>query len=316
MLTPLLITSIITGESVRNPPWRWDFPAECPDHHELRRRIQREHGGRPATNLEVSASIAREPDGYHLSGEVTLNGRRQPVTLYGGNTCETLVELFADYLAPMLPDPEPKATPPVAARRLNGYIRAAGEVDIWTLCPGSTCEISPLPTWGGAFGGGWIHPRVRVELTFPLHTATSRAAQLDTPTGTFGDMTTRWIRTGARFRVCRALERSRFELLLCGELGLQLLFGLPHSDSIDFKATTPVLAWGTVRLAPAFVWWMHPRAGLRLEIAPGVNLHPNHYQVYDRIKGENNRRPLAEIAWFHTVVGMGLDVRLGRRPGT
>lgn len=69
------------------------------------------------------------------------------------------------------------------------------------------------------------------------------------------------------------------------------------------------------RLAPAFVWWMHPRVGLRMEIAPGVNLHPKNYQVYDRIKGKEDRRPLAEVGWFHTTFGVGLDVRLGRRAG-
>lgn len=313
MLAPFLILSLFTGnwESTQNLTWHWDVPTECPDHSELHKRIQRKHSGRSATTLEVSASIARDRYGYLLSAEVGLDGRPQQLELRHVN-CDELVETFVAYLTPLLPDPDPEPNPThtVVARRFNGYIRAAGEVDIWTLCPGSACE-TPFPTWGGVFGGGWIRPRMRVEMTLPLHTAVSTAAE----TGSFGELTTRWVRTGARFRVCGAIERAHFDLLLCGELGLQILFGLPRADALDFEATTPVLTWGTVRLAPAFVWWMHPRVGLRMEIAPGVNLHPKNYQVYDRIKGKEDRRPLAEVGWFHTTFGVGLDVRLGRRAG-
>lgn len=311
MLAPLLILSLFTGNlaASRDPTWQWDVPTECPDLSELHRRLQREHSGRSATTLEVSASIAHDRYGYLLSGEVAVDGRRQQLDLRDGKSCDELVATFVLYLGPLLPDPDPKPTHTVASRRFNGYLRAAGEVDIWTLCPGSECKTSPFPTWGGVFAGGWFHPRMRVELIFPLHTAISEAAK----GGPFGALTTRWVRTGARIRVCGAIGRARFDLLLCGELGLQLLFGMPRADANDFEATTPVLAWGTVRLVPAFVWWIHLRVGLRLEIAPGVNLHPNDYQVYDQIKGEEERRPLAAIGWFHTAFGVGMDVRLGRR---
>lgn len=313
MLAPPLILSFFAG-NLAPPPnlaWQWDVPAECPDHSELHRRIQQKNNGRPATNLAVNASIARARYGYVLSAKVALDAHPQTIELHDGKSCDELVNTFVSFLAPLFPDPDPDPAVAVVDRRFNGYLRAAGEVDLWTLCPGSGCERSPFPTWGGVFGGGWIHPRMRVELALPLHTASSTADRSDK----FGAVTTRWLRTGARIRVCGAITRTRFDLLLCGELGLQLLFGRPRADANDFEATSPVLAWGTVRLAPAFVWWMHRHVGLRLEVAPGVNLHPNDYQVYDQIKGGEDRRPLAEIGWFHTAFGLGLDVRLGSRTG-
>lgn len=317
-MVPFLILSLFTGNlaSSRNPTWHWDVPTECPDHSELHRRILRRHN-RVATTLEVSASIAHDRHGYLLTGAIALDGRPQPIDFHDGKSCDALVDKFVLWLGPLLPDqdPDPRPAHLGADRPFNGYVRAAGEVDLWTLRLAGASVISPSPNWGGAFGGGWIRPRMRVELTLPLHTASSEAAEVVTPTGTFGRLTTRWVRTGARVRVCGAIERARFDLLLCGELGLQLLFGLPRADANDFEATTPVLAWGTVRLAPAFVWWMHLRVGLRIEVAPGVNLHPKNYQVYDRIKGEEDRRTLAEIGWFDTSFGVGLDVRLGRRTG-
>jgi hypothetical protein len=122
----------------------------------------------------------------------------------------------------------------------------------------------------------------------------------------------RWFRTGVQLRICGALARARLEFLFCGEVGLQLLLGSPNAADLGFEPARPVLPWAAVRLALAAVWWIHPRLGLRLDLAPGLHLHPRHYRGFDTIEGDaQRRRPLVEVGIPHTVLALGLDVRLG-----
>lgn len=314
MLALSLILAIVPGESAPTSSWAWEVPPECPDRVELARRLQQEQGGRPPSSLGIATRVVRLEGGYHLQGEVSLDGRPQSVSLGHGGDCDGLVEKFVLYLAPLLPDPDPP--PEVARPQFGGYLRGAAELDVGALleCRADKCGPGGIPILGGVLGGGWNRGRLRVELAAPLHVAHSLAPGYSVAEGDFGEVRTSWFRTGLQLRACGALERARFELLLCGEVGLQMLFGRPESSAQGFKPTTPFLPWASVRLVPAAVWWMHPRVGLRLDIAPGVYLHPPKYQVYDRIDASGDtRRPLVEVGWFHAVFGLGLDLRLGKR---
>lgn len=304
--------------SLASPPadivTRWDAPRRCPARAAVEQRLRREQQGRDDAGFAVAATISRDAGGFRLRGEVTLDGRAQPIRLSHGKSCDALVDKLILYLVPLLPDPP--APPPVAAPpappRPRGYLRGAFEGDLGGLrsCRDGACgEL--MPTAGGLLAGGWIRGRLRVELGVPLHT---RAAAVPA-TGPFGELAVRWLRTGLQLRICGARERARFELLLCGELGLQLLLGAPRSDDPGFEPATAVLPWASLRLGLAGVWWFHPRLGLRLDAAPGLNLRPREYRVFDRLEDDPQvHRPLAEVGLPHAVVALGLDVRLGPRP--
>lgn len=288
----------------------WSAPDACPPRARVEQRLRLEREGRPAVALAVAATIRREAGGYRLRGEVTLDGRAQPIHLTHRASCQALIDKLLLYLAPLLPDiPAPPPSPTPSPPLPRGYLRGAVEGDVGTLqvCRAGECA-DLLPTFGGVLAGGWIRPSWRLELAVPLHTSASDAAA----TGGFGALAMRWFRTGLQLRVCGALERASVELLVCGEAGLQLLLGSPRAAGLGFDPARPVLPWAAVRLALAAVWWMHPRLGLRLDLAPGLNLRPRQYRAFDTIEGDaQRRRPLVEVGGPHAVLALGFDVRLG-----
>lgn len=297
----------------------WDVPVECPTDNTVWRHLAREIPARSQARVDVMATISRDSTGYHLAGTIAFEGILQSIELNHGGSCDALVDKFVLYVAPLFPDAVsavsllPAPVPPGAPRVSGGYLGAGAELDVGTLqiCRDTACD-ELFPVAGGSLRAGWRRRHLRVELALPLGTRRSTTAE----TGDFGTVTTRWYRSGLELRLCGALARRSVELRLCGELGLQILIGAPRSEDPRFDPATPFLPWASARLGLAAVFWLHPRVGLRMDVAPGVHIHPRTYRVADRVSEDSEiRRPIAQVDFVHAVFGVGFEFRLPPRSG-